>query len=253
MKWFRAWHPLWSRSSPAATPAPAAFPDGGTDLPRHVPSIELDTGSRWWSCSCGQSGGDQPDSTIEQQIQQHHFVTTAALLPLISPRQLVDALRCSVMSLAPPQQMAVELLISHGSWLLDARFRTFLRGGWSSTGDLAASINWRRVAYALGVVDELLYDIKLLGPPLWMQPRLDQGSDLSEPPLIGMPDHNRSETAVLRACAAIAGATTLDLNLVSAEVDLPTRALIVGAISRYMASARRPSPINHQSDTTHLK
>jgi hypothetical protein len=169
---------------------------------------------------------------------QHHFATTVALLPLVSPRQLVEALRRGVADRAPSQQEAVELLISHQAWLFEARLRTFLRGGWSPTGDLTVVIDWRRVAYALGVVDELLFDIKLLGAPLWMQPHLDDWTGLPEqPPLIGEPEHDRCRTAVLRACAAIAGATTLDLHLVSVEVDPATRSLSASAISRCIAGA----------------
>jgi hypothetical protein len=238
MRWHRTWRPRWWRSSPPPAFGLTAFADGGPELPRHLRSIERGEGISWWRCSCGEGGGEQPGSTIEQQIMQHHFVTTVALLPLVSPRQLVEALRRGVTHRAPSQHEAVELLISHQAWLSDARLRTFLRGGWSSTGDLTAVVDWRRVAYALGVVDELLFDIKLLGAPLWMQPHLDDWTGLREqPPLIGEPEHDRGETAVLRACAAIAGATTLDLHLVSAEVDPPTRSLIARAVSRCIVSA----------------
>ena len=243
MRWLRSLRPRWRRSSSPPATALAGYSDDGPDLPRHVLSVKPgEGGPSQWSCSCGDGGGNQPHTTIEQRILQHHLVSTAALMPLLNPRQLIEGLRRGVANRAPSQQIAVDLLITHGAWLLDARFRTFLSGAWSSTGDMTASVDWRRVAYALGVVDELLYDIKVLGPPVWMQPLLGEWNGLPEPSLIGMPEHDRSEIAVLRACAAIAHASTLDLNLVSAEVDPATRALITSAIARCIATAKPPIP-----------
>lgn len=239
MNWFRRRQPAGASATRPGSDLPAAARDDDLQLPRHALIWEhLDTGARW-SCSCGDGGSDRPGSTVEQQIQNHNLLTTAGLLPRLSPRQLADALRRNAADLARAQQVAVDLLIDHEAWLVDKRFRTFLYGGWSPLGELNARVDWRRIAYALSIVDEMLYDLKLLGAPAWMQPRLERWPGIPEhPPLFSAPEYSRSDTAVLRVGAAIAGAASLDLNLASCEVDRRTRAVIARALERCITGAR---------------
>lgn len=228
MRWLRRRRP----------PQPLTIPPEPT-IPTHSWEWDLRAKPETWNCSCGAAGAATGEEMAWPALRQHMYDAAAPLIPQLSNRQLAAALRAEVLG---RNDDASELLIAHGTWLSDPRFRRMLKGLWKADGELTVLVDWNSMAHALGVITEMLHMVRGLRPPMRMWPYIDEWTFLPKPePAIVADDDDRTDVAVLRTALSLATHTPIGIDSLGARVHPHTRAMIIAAITRSVARQRLPT------------
>jgi hypothetical protein len=197
------------------------------DIPQHTTTTS-DRG-RTWSCTCG-AGGDLTPAQLDDDVDVwdvanlHEATAAEALLPVLAPSQIAEALRvgaCGNSQLVA----AVELLIAHGHWIGYGYLRRYMAGGWGASGRFQIRIMWGALR---GPLDEAVIARRILdatGAPAELVSRVARFAEAVQlDPGTGLPVimASSSELAMLRIAASVAGHGYVALTRSSGTSTPPT-------------------------------